>query len=87
MKTQIQQAESDLYEYLNNSKKLDVGLDLVTGFFAERKKKINTIQKNIQNSIKYNFQCAESSIMPTIFTDPHHLPLHPYYGLVFLKTL
>ena len=66
-------------------KKLGCRVDLVTGFSAERKKKINTIKKNIQNGIKYDLLYSESSTMPTILTDPHHLPLHPFMDWLFFK--
>lgn len=60
-------------------------VDLVTGYSKERKRCIKNIKKNIANGKKYDFVYAESSTMPTILTDLHHLPLHPFMDWLFFR--
>lgn len=60
-------------------------VDLVTGFADERKHCINKIKENINSGKKYDLVYSESSTMPTILTDPHHLPLHPFLDWHFFK--
>ena len=68
----------------------DIGYDVfvVQGTSAERKPLINELKKSIESGEKYDFMYAEASTMPTLLTDPGHLPLHPLmdYGFFgFLK--
>lgn len=60
-------------------------VDVVEGYAAERKQLIKEIKKNIKNDVKYDFMYAESSTMPTLLTDPTHLPLHPLVDFEFFK--
>ncbi|MBP0048089.1 hypothetical protein H9C73_05025 [Marinobacterium sp. AK62] len=60
-------------------------VDLVTGFSSERKKIILEINEKIKNGKKYDFCYSESSTMPTVLTDPHHLPLHPFLDWGFFS--
>lgn len=52
-------------------------VDTVTGYSTERKSSIKAIKKKIELGVKYDFVYSESSTMPTILTDTHHLPLNP----------
>lgn len=65
----------------------DIGcqVDLVTGYTAERKACIEKIKSKINEGYKYDFVYSESSTMPTILTDKHHLPLHPLIELNFFR--
>jgi len=60
-------------------------IDLVTGYTAERKKCIAKIKENIKQGKKYDFVYSESSTMPTVLTEPHHLPLHPLVDWFFFR--
>jgi glycosyltransferase involved in cell wall biosynthesis len=62
-------------------------VDLVTGYSAERKQCMSRIRKKVKQGIKYDFVYSESSTMPTILTDPHHLPFHPLLDWSFFKFL
>lgn len=64
---------------------LGYNVDLITGYSNERRKCIKQIKKNIRNGKKYDFVYSESSTMPTILTDTHHLPLHPLTDYFFFK--
>jgi glycosyltransferase involved in cell wall biosynthesis len=66
-------------------KELGCDVDLVTGYSEERKKCIAKIKENIKQDKKYDFVYSESSTMPTILTDPHHLPLHPFLDWQFFS--
>lgn len=70
---------------LNAFKSLGYKVDLVTGYSAERKKRIKKIKNNIEKGMEYDFVYSESSTMPTILTDRHHLPLNPLLDFGFFK--
>ncbi|MDH5716666.1 MAG: glycosyltransferase [Spirochaetia bacterium] len=65
----------------------DIGYDLkiVMGKAADRKKTINEIKKEIKMGKKYEFLYSESSTMPTLLTEWHHLPLHPFLDFSLFK--
>lgn len=65
----------------------DIGydVDVVMGYAKERKKQISKIKKNIKDGIKYDFMYSESSTMPTLLTEKHHLPTHPLLDFGFMK--
>jgi hypothetical protein len=60
-------------------------VDLIIGNATDRKKKIYEIKKNIKNGIRYEFVYSESSTMPTLLTERHHYPTHPFLDFGFLK--
>lgn len=66
-------------------KELGYKVDLVVGYSAERKKSIKVIKKRIRSGINYSFVYSESSTMPTILADSHHLPLHPLLDFSFFR--
>lgn len=58
-------------------------VDIVAGYAADRRQRIEKIKKNIKEGIKYDFVYSESSTMPTTLTEPHHLPLNPFLDWLF----
>lgn len=60
-------------------------VDIVAGNSQQRKKSISYIKQKINSGYKYDFVYSESSTMPTILTDKHHLPLHPTLDFNFFK--
>ncbi len=62
---------------------LGCSVDLVTGYSVERKYGIKKIKENIRNGKKYDFVYSESSTMPTVLTESHHLPLSPIFDWQF----
>lgn len=68
-------------------KELGYEVDLVTGYSPERKAAMAKIKNNIRKGIKYDFCYSESSTMPTLLCDRHHLPLHPLLDFSFFKFL
>lgn len=66
-------------------KSLGCSVDIISGYSYERKEKIVEIKKKIASGFKYQFVYSESSTMPTILTDTHHLPLHPRLDFDFFK--
>lgn len=64
-------------------------VDTVVGYAQERKKSIKLIKDKIRQGIKYEFAYSESSTMPTLLTEKHHLPTYPFldFGLFqFLRS-
>ncbi|EKT4485824.1 hypothetical protein JGK44_000199 [Shewanella algae] len=59
----------------------------VTGYSTERKESIKKIKRLILNGSKFEFVYSESSTMPTLLTDPNHLPLRPRLDFSFFSFL
>ena len=60
-------------------------VDVVMGYANERKASIKRIKKNIEDGVKYDFMYSESSTMPTLLTERHHYPTHPFLDFNFFK--
>lgn len=59
-------------------------VDVVEGSAKERKRQVSAIRKKIRSGVYYDFCYSESSTMPTLLTEPHHLPTHPFLDFGFL---
>lgn len=70
---------------LDAFKSLGYHVDIIVGYSKERKRAINNIKDKIKSGVKYDFLYSESSTMPTILTDPSHIPLHPNLDFSFFK--
>lgn len=68
-------------------KNLGYNVDLVVGYGKERKKAIKGIQEEIRQGKRYEFVYSESSTMPTLLTEPNHLPFYPCLDFSFFKFL
>ena len=66
-------------------KDLGYEVDLVTGYAQERKSAIKEIKAKIESGVSYDFVYAESSTMPNLMTEKHHLPLHPLLDYGFFR--
>ena len=66
-------------------KSIGCEVDVIEGTSKERAEAIKRIKKNINSGIQYDYMYAESSTMPTLLTDPGHLPLHPFLDFNFFK--
>lgn len=64
---------------------LDCEVDLVCGCASDRKRGIAKIKENIKRGLKYDFVYSESSTMPTVLTERHHLPVHPFMDWMFFR--
>lgn len=68
-------------------KKLGYKVDIISGKASVRKDSIKKIKNNIDNGEKYEFMYSESSTMPTLLTEPHHLPTYPFLDFNFFRFL
>ena len=66
-------------------KELGYVVDVVEGYGRERKAQISAIKKKIRDGVKYDFLYSESSTMPTLLTERHHLPTYPCLDFSFLR--
>jgi len=66
-------------------KDLGYNVDVVMGYAKERKEQIKKIKQNIKKGVKYEFLYSECSTVPTLLTEKHHLPLHPFLDFGFMK--
>lgn len=60
-------------------------VDVVMGYGKERKRQVEKIKENVKNGKQYDFLYSESSTMPTLLTEKHHLPLYPFLDFGFFK--
>ena len=60
-------------------------VDVVMGYGKDRKRQIAEIKRNISNGVRYDFLYSESSTMPTLLTERHHLPVYPFLDFGFFK--
>ena len=70
---------------INAFKNRGFEVDIVMGNSSDRKRQIKDIKRNIKSGRKYEFLYSESSTMPTLLTDSHHLPLEPLLDFSFFK--
>lgn len=65
----------------------EIGYDVfaIYGYSWERKKLIKQLKKNIANGIQYDFLYNEHTAIPTLLTDPDHLPRHPFMDFGFFR--
>ncbi|MDO4258827.1 MAG: glycosyltransferase [Actinomycetaceae bacterium] len=59
----------------------------VTGYAADRKRGIAAVEDYIRGGGTIDLVYSESSTMPTLMTEPHHLPTHPHMDFQFLGRL
>ncbi|AER67532.1 putative glycosyl transferase [Thermovirga lienii DSM 17291] len=60
-------------------------VEMVTGYGAERKKAIKKIKADFRKGRKFDFIYSESSTMPTLLTETHHLPIYPFLDFSFFS--
>jgi len=72
-------------QIIEGLRQIGYSVDIIEGTAHERKKKIKEIKNNINAGICYDFMYAENSTMPTLLTESHHLPLHPFMDFSFFK--
>ena len=70
---------------INAFRNLGYEVDIVSGYANERKNKIKKIKDNIKAGVHYDFLYSESSTMPTLLTEKHHLPLSPFLDFNFFR--
>lgn len=70
---------------LNAFKDLGCNVDLVTGYSEDRSRAMADVKRKIRNGTRYDFVYSESSTMPTILTDAHHMPLRPFLDWRFFE--
>lgn len=58
-------------------------VDIVEGPAKMRQAQIRVIKQKIQSGTKYDFVYSESSTMPTLLTERHHLPTYPFLDFGF----
>lgn len=66
---------------------IDIGYEvyIIEGISSVRRKKIKELKKKILGGEKYDFMYTESHTEPTLLTDPHHMPTHPFLDFTFFR--
>lgn len=60
-------------------------VEMATGYGADRKKAIRKIKGDVRKGRKFDFIYSESSTMPTLLTEVHHLPIYPFLDFGFFR--
>lgn len=65
----------------------DIGYEVtaVTGRSKERRRVIKEIKSEVENGANYQFIYSESANIPTLLSEPHHLPLNPFLDFGFFQ--
>ena len=65
----------------------DIGYEvaIITGTSLERRPLIRKIKNKIKEGERFDFMYTEAHTEPTLLTDPHHLPTHPFLDFGFFK--
>lgn len=64
-------------------KELGYQIELVAGYARERRQAIQRVRQQVQMGQKVNLVYAESSTTPTLLTETHHIPTHPFVDFDF----
>lgn len=59
----------------------------VTGWGRERARAVRDLSRLLADGLRVDFAYGENSTMPTLLTQPHHLPTHPVVDLRLLRLL
>ncbi|WP_114906596.1 glycosyltransferase [Ornithinimicrobium murale] len=59
----------------------------VTGWGRERVQAVRDLSRRLAEGLHVDFAYGENSTMPTLLTQPHHLPTHPVVDLRLLRLL
>lgn len=59
----------------------------VTGGLKERRRKIKQLEEELSKGHKFDLCYSESSTMPTLLTEDHHLPTAPFLEINFFSLL
>ena len=67
----------------------DLGYEVldVVGTGAERAKRLRALRRRVAEGTRIEFAYGESSTMPTLLTESHHLPTHPLVDLQVLRLM
>ena len=57
---------------------------VIQGYSRERKARISELKRKIMQGDVYDFMYTEAHTMPTLLTERHHFPTHPFLILDFL---
>ncbi|MGO1562763.1 MAG: glycosyl transferase family 1, partial [Actinomycetaceae bacterium] len=68
---------------------LELGFEVVevTGHGKERAAALARLKRRMQGGLRVDLAYGESSTMPTVLTEPHHLPTHPVVDLRLARLL
>ena len=75
------------FKMLDGFRNIGYTVDVIMGYGKERKKSIDNIKEQIKQGKKYDFCYSESSTMPTLLTESHHLPTYPKLDFSFMGFL
>lgn len=68
---------------------VDLGYEVheVTGHGARRRAATRALARRVRAGLRVDLAYGENSTMPTLLTEPHHLPTHPFVDLALLRLL
>lgn len=65
--------------------RLGYQVDVVAGNASERQVAIREVKRRFRQGEKYEFLYSESSTTPTLLTESHHFPTHPFLDFGFFR--
>lgn len=73
------------FEMINAFRNIGYEVHLISGYSEERKLQVIKLKELLKSGKKFDFMYSESSTMPTLLTDKHHFPLHPFLDFGLFK--
>lgn len=66
---------------------IDLGydVDFVMGAAQERSRQIKHFKEKVKDGVSYDFMYSESATLPTLLTEDHHIPTHPFLDFSLFK--
>lgn len=75
------------YRMLQAFCSLGYEVEVVAGYAADRGRKMRRLREENREGRCFAFAYAESSTMPTVLTEPHHIPVRPFLDFGFFRWL
>ncbi len=62
---------------LQGFRELGYNVELVAGYVKERRQRASKVKEQLAKGRRFSFVYSESSAIPTLLTEPNHLPITP----------
>ena len=75
------------YQMLSAFEALGYEVEVVIGHGLERRQAVERIRRDLKKGRRFAFAYSESHTIPTLLTEPHHVPTFPFLDFKFLAFL
>jgi len=65
------------YQMLQAFRSLGLDVEVIAGYAAERSQRSQRVREQLRKGRRFSFVYSESSTLPTLLTEPSHMPISP----------